>query len=517
MISLHSSLASLARRGLLGLLIAAWTVLGGIPDRRAYFLTPINQAIPATDSAAAASAIATGYKTDAGNLAWQPGDPPNGALPSITEHLRSEYDFAIGIASTMPYSHATPAVFASHNISRYNYAAIANEITGLTRPQVVIGAGHPGYVGTYGYVGGPATWQSLMSGTTSYTQIVTRTSGINANAALLAAAASVNLNAGQRLLGVFGEPSLNFGYRPALDAPGAPAFTPANPENPTLAGVVTATLGVLAQDPDGFFALFEQGDIDLANHENNFRNMLGSVWDLDQAVRTAEAFVSRPGGPEWSDTLLIVTADHANSYLRLFHLLGPGDLPRQEWLDRDQDGAFDNGEWSYPDGEISYQTTTHTNEPVTLQARGQAAGLFAQYAGSWYPGTRLVDNTQIFAIMRQAVAQQGVKHVILFIGDGMHQAHEVAASRYLYGVSFGLAWHAWGHLPDGWSGYAATWDVTTYNLFAGQAGPPAYAPPQAPADLGINQARLGYDPARGGIAPEYRGGLLPVYFPLIQR
>jgi len=322
---------------------------------------------------------------------------------------------------------------------------------------------------------------------------------------------------GQRLLGVFGEPSLNFGYRPAVDAPGAPAFVQANPENPTLAGVVTATLDVLEQDPDGFFALFEQGDIDWANHENNFKNMLGSVWDLDQAVRTAEAFVNQPGGPEWSDTLLIVTADHANSYLRLLVPLGLGDLPRQEWLDRNHNGVFEGGEWNYPDGEISYRTTTHTNEPVTLQARGQAASLFEHYAGAWYPGTCLVDNTQIFSVMRQAVAQQGVKHIILFIGDGMHQAHEVAASRYVYGVSFGLAWHTWGRRPDGWSGYASTWDVITYNLFAGHAGQPDYILPGAPADLGANQAWLGYDPAQGGTAPEYQGEPRPMLFPLIQR
>lgn len=513
----HSIISAIFRLGLLGLFILVWVVTAGVSDRQAYFLTPIGLIIPATDSAAAASAIATGYKTDAGNLAWRPGDPPGGMLTSVVEHLRTENDFAIGIASTVPYSHATPAGFASHNVSRLNYADIANEITGLTRPQVVIGGGHPGYAGTYSYVGGQVTWEALLSGATSYTQIVTRMSGANGNAALLAAAANVDLNAGQRLLGVFGEPSLNFGYRPAVDAPGAPAFVQANPENPTLAGVVTATLDVLEQDPDGFFALFEQGDIDWANHENNFKNMLGSVWDLDQAVRTAEAFVNQPGGPEWSDTLLIVTADHANSYLRLLVPLGLGDLPRQEWLDRNHNGVFEGGEWNYPDGEISYRTTTHTNEPVTLQARGQAAGLFEHYAGAWYPGTCLVDNTQIFSVMRQAVAQQGVKHIILFIGDGMHQAHEVAASRYVYGVSFGLAWHTWGRRPDGWSGYASTWDVITYNLFAGHAGQPDYILPGAPADLGANQAWLGYDPAQGGTAPEYQGEPRPMLFPLIQR
>ena len=35
---------------------------------------------PATDSASAATALATGFKTDSGNIAWLPGDPPDGRL-----------------------------------------------------------------------------------------------------------------------------------------------------------------------------------------------------------------------------------------------------------------------------------------------------------------------------------------------------------------------------------------------------------------------------------------------------
>ncbi|MGD8951724.1 MAG: hypothetical protein PVG62_13335, partial [Desulfobacterales bacterium] len=34
-----------------------------------------------------------------------------------------------------------------------------------------------------------------------------------------------------------------------------------------------------------------------------------------------------------------------------------------------------------------------------------------------------------------------IRHVILFIGDGMQMAHEVAAGRYLYGADDGLDFH----------------------------------------------------------------------------
>ena len=40
------------------------------------------------DSASTATAWATGYKTDTGNIAWLPGDPERGALETIAELLR---------------------------------------------------------------------------------------------------------------------------------------------------------------------------------------------------------------------------------------------------------------------------------------------------------------------------------------------------------------------------------------------------------------------------------------------
>ena len=51
----------------------------------------------ATDSAAAATAWATGYKTDNGNIAWLPDDPDKGALKTIAELLREKKGFAIGV------------------------------------------------------------------------------------------------------------------------------------------------------------------------------------------------------------------------------------------------------------------------------------------------------------------------------------------------------------------------------------------------------------------------------------
>ena len=92
---------------------------------------------------------------------------------------------------------------------------------------------------------------------------------------------------------------------------------------------------------------------------------------------------------------------------------------------------------------------------------------------------------------RIAAAPPARAHVVLVIGDGMSRAAEIAASRYLLGSDDGLAWHGPGF---GYQGFAATWDVTTYDRHAEALGLPPYAP-------GSFLPNAGYDVLRGGTAP----------------
>jgi alkaline phosphatase len=169
-------------------------------------------------------------------------------------------------------------------------------------------------------------------------------------------------------------------------------------ENPTLAEATRAALTVLSRDPDGFFLLVEQGDIDWANHAGDVPRMIGAVWDLDRAVREAMAFVDRPGDAlTWEDTLLIVTADHATNHLRLGpgRPLGRGMLPAVDGSGHPTDPSqlvlppSRAGSWD------------HTNELVTVAAAGAGAPLLAARAGRWYPGTRIVDQVQVWEAMAE--------------------------------------------------------------------------------------------------------------------
>lgn len=349
----------------------------------------------ATDSASSATAWATGYKTDDGNLAWQPGDPANGALETIAETLRDRLGFAIGVVSSVPFTHATPAAHVSHNVSRNNYHEIAAEILNHTKPDVVIGGGHPGYDGSPDY-----TWISetdylnARNGIYDDYVFVERRAGDDGGLKLLTAAQEAATE-GKKLFGLFGRrKDGHFDSPQPHDLPGTPSVKTVTNENPTLAEATLAALKVLSRNQDGFFVMIERGDIDWANHNHDFRRMIGAVSDLDEAIRAAIDFVNQPGDDmDWSNTLLISTSDHGNSYMRNIARLPAGDLPRQE--------PTANG-FVYDPKEVTYGATGHTNELTRLYAKGAGSGLFRRYERIWYRHAKIVDNTQLYHVMRDA-------------------------------------------------------------------------------------------------------------------
>jgi alkaline phosphatase len=449
-----------------------------------YFLDS-SEGASATDSASAGTAISTGYKTDSGNIAWKTGDPAGGELETIGEYYRTKGG-SYGIVSTVEISHATPACFASHNVNRGNYTQIFEEISTVTKPDVVIGAGHPSYNGE-GYITNAQL--AAVASDTDYT-FVERTTGVDGGDALLAAAAAAVTN-GTGLFGIFGADQV---ATPVVtDTPEAPTFANANEDDPLLSESTEAAITVLSQDTDGFFLMIEQGDIDWSNHSNDYSGMVGGVIDLHYAVAKAEEMVDNGvNGMGWDNTLIIVTSDHGNSYLRFNTALEPGmgDLPLQQTFSGTCESEY-CGSFVYPEGEVFYGTGGHTNELVSVYAKGADASYFETLAGSHYTGTDLIDNTDIYKVSKHAV-DQGY-NVIIFIGDGMQKAHEIAGSRYLTGEDSSLSFHNFDY-----AGNATTWDVNTYNSYAAVKGELNYT---AASLIDTVDFTIGYNPAVAGSLP----------------
>ncbi|MDH4196772.1 MAG: alkaline phosphatase [Candidatus Aminicenantes bacterium] len=412
----------------------------------AYFLTPLppygspdnrGAGIPATDSASAATAFATGHKTDSGNISWLPGDPPEGRLMTVAEKVRAFRGAAIGVVSTVAFNHATPAAFVSHSPGRSNYYSgyrdstqpgLADEIIRVVKPEVVIGGGHPltsnpTFDTKRGYISRPL-YDALRS-SPEYV-LAERQPGTD-GARTLAAAAESAVAGRKKLFGLFGGPGGGFEPPVAEDRPGAPLVRRGSVEDPPLKDATLAALRVLSQDEDGFFLLVEQGDIDWANHDNDFQGMVGSMWDLEEAVKAAVEFVDRPfDAIDWGNTVLLVTADHATGFMRLDpgKPLSRGDLPRQESLagtstvqgksvsrpatrqvlphNSPAPAPAYTPPLLYPDEEVSFGTAGHTNELVTLAVLGDAVPFFRAYEGRWYAAP-IIDNTQVHAALSEAL------------------------------------------------------------------------------------------------------------------
>ncbi len=345
------------------------------------------------DSASTATAMSTGKKTNSAAIGWSPGGVEGGQLENSPELLRRTRAMAVGAVTTVPFSHATPAGFFTHSLDRGNVADIANQMLNVFRPEVVIGGGWQS-----SYYSEVDLERSLGSNEWSYVHPV---SGTDPNDALLAAAIRAN-QANQRLLGLYvSENAQGFNAPMPRHNPGSPSIDSSTLDRPNLSTSSIAALEVLSQDPDGFFLVVEQGHVDWANHRSDYGKMVGCVWELDQAVQAVVKFVDRPNDAiDWSNTTLIVTADHANGYLRFARKLGKGELPNEVI-----DTSTGSEVISYPDSEISFGSSgSHTSELVAVYVKGYAAPLVKKYETS-YPGHRIIDDTNIYDLTMDAAGR----------------------------------------------------------------------------------------------------------------
>ena len=384
----------------------------------------------ATDSAAAASAMYTGEKTSNGSLSVTADGEAR--LFTIAEKAHS-LNWAAGAVSSVYISHATPGAWFSHNLSRSNGFAIADEAlwgdpnttgTASTDPlyagsfgptipaaDVLIGAGHPYWSGD-DYVNQQMRDRLVIDSSRSDNfAFVERVSGSpNGGQRLLEAASDPAIT---RLVGLFGGAGGNLEYRMA-DGNGL------TPENPTLAQMTQAALEVLQRNSNGFVLMVEGGAIDWGSHLNDMNKTIGEVIAFNEAVQAVVDWVVDPdNGSSWDNTLVIVTADHDCGYLSAapdsfsnvplgavnMHSLSlektmAGSNLRASWEDADLDRVIDAGEQVY----WAWNSSGHTNSLVPIFVKGNGAELFNLYAtGSDPIRGDYLDNTNIFDVINAAI------------------------------------------------------------------------------------------------------------------
>jgi len=339
----------------------------------------------ATDSASAATAMSTGVKTYNGYI----GVDVNGIPVLHGLELAEQKGKATGVVTSVEWSHATPAGFVAHNVSRNNYAAIGQEMINVSAADVIMGAGHPWYdangnlkttPNTFDYVGGSATWGALVAGMAGgdadgdgtadpWTLIQERAefqalmSGSTPKRVLGTAQVYQTLQQG-RSGNLFADPYVVSRIETV----------------PTLTEMTLAALNVLDNDPDGLYLMIEGGAVDWAAHGNQSGRMIEEAIEFERAVEAVIDWVQK--NSNWGETLLIVTGDHETGYL-----WGPGSNPTWQPI-------VNNGAGNLPG--MQWNSLEHTNSLMVLSAKGDAARMFSQYADQVDPVRgRYLDNTEL--------------------------------------------------------------------------------------------------------------------------
>jgi alkaline phosphatase len=319
-----------------------WNIAGVTPWTRASILNycigqceECSQAY--TDSASSATSLCAGIKTfnDSINV-----DPVGRQVEPVARKLQKQ-GFAVGVVSSVPISHATPAAAYANNVHRDDYQDLTRDLLGrpsISHPEplpgvdVLIGSGcgedkkadkaqGENYVPGNTYLADADLEAINVAGSQGGKyRVVQRTNGKNGKDSLLTAADEAAKN-GQRLFGYFGVKRGHLPYETA-DGKYDPTHSVKAPpevyseadlnENPTLADFATAALTVLSTNKNGFWLMVESGDVDWANHANNIDNSIGAVNSGDKAFKAVCKWIESHGG--WDDTAIILTADHGHYF-----------------------------------------------------------------------------------------------------------------------------------------------------------------------------------------------------------
>lgn len=356
----------------------------------------------ATDSAAAATAIACGVKTANGELGTRLG----AGVQNILELAESK-NMSTGIVTSVPISHATPAAFSVHINDRNQYPRIAEYMLNNSSLDVLMGGGHPFFTvnglaavnvqSDAKYVGGIEMWSSLKAGTVGgdrnsdgiddpWLLIENKEDFVNLASGLIQGRAV----AGERVLGIFQTAATLQQQRDDSDNVIQVHGDPKISNVPDLDTMVLGSLNILKNNPKGFILVVEGGAIDWASHGNQADRVIEEVLDFNNAISGAIEWLRIEDKLE--DTLIIVTADHETGYLN-----GPVDP-----LEPVRTPPASNGIHNIPVYE--WHSTGHTNQLVPLYSRGPGSDFFYNYISLFDSNAGpYIDNTAIHHVLRKCV------------------------------------------------------------------------------------------------------------------
>ena len=218
----------------------------------------------ATDSAAAATAMATGVKTYNSRISYKDGKN----LETVAE-LAKAAGKKVGVVVTKPVTDATPAAFLSHAKSRDDSESIARQLVDFNA--------------------------DILFGLTDDAMDALKAEIPTAERALCTTFDEINASGSEQIYGLLEDG--------AIQTAGSD----------TLSSLTSTALTKLSQNNEnGFLLIVEGSKIDTASHDNDMEAMLAELNAFDAAVNTCRNWAQANG-----ETVVMVTADHETGGLEI--------------------------------------------------------------------------------------------------------------------------------------------------------------------------------------------------------
>jgi alkaline phosphatase len=298
------------------------------------------------ESAAAATALATGQKTISGVISL---DSNGNQLKTILEYAQ-ELGMSTGLVSNKYITDATTAAFGAHVESNAMGPEVASQFL-EHRVDVIFGGGENdflprGVAGCHPEMGKRIDERNLFQEAEDAGYIVICDEQ---------SFDALDPQTDSLVIGLFADENM------------------ARPYSPSLADMTRTAIEILSLNPNGFFLVVEGAMIDIASHYHQTQNVFDDVVGLDEAVKVGMEYAELD-----EDMLIIVTADHETGGLVVN--FSPSGYSSEE-------GPFHmpNGTEFY----ISWSSGDHTRVDVPVTAFGPVS---EKLAG-------INDNTIVFDVM----------------------------------------------------------------------------------------------------------------------
>ncbi len=234
---------------------------------------PEDPAQNVTDSAAAATAMSAGIKTYNAAI----GVDNDGSSVKTVLEAAKEKGKSTGLVATSEITHATPASYGAHDVSRKNMNAIADDyydemIKGGHKIDVMLGGGLSNFVRQ----DRDLTKEFQKDG---YSYVTTKEEMLKNN--------------NTKMLGLFAQG-------------GMPKMLDRAASTPSLQDMTDTALKKLSQNKKGFFLMVEGSQIDWAGHDNDIVGAMSEMEDFEKAFKAAIEFAKKD-----KHTLVVATADHS--------------------------------------------------------------------------------------------------------------------------------------------------------------------------------------------------------------